>query len=156
VQGLGGMGSGGHGMGSDELRRLPRKRQPFGLSLPCTYVYCRDGDTPVISITGGIKWAIRLIGVDCPELGELGGHAAAEYADAVLSISGGCLSVEIPAPHDIIHPLKSLTFDRLPGFIWIGPDKTINELIIKTGHGTLADGWQLPMGGNNDENGSAA
>ena len=111
-------------------------RPPHGLCLPVEYRKCRDGDTVVVVLAESPRvWAIRLIDCWCPELHEPGGKEAKQYAEKVLSQCTH-LSVFLPAPHDIHNLLSNVTFDRLPGYLWINDDRTLNEIMVAGGHAT--------------------
>jgi endonuclease YncB( thermonuclease family) len=98
----------------------------------------RDGDTVEVRGQGtGLVWAIRLIDVWAPELhtGEQRQQAAASkaFVEEVLHRADPedlLLKVPLPKGENV---LKSLTFDRIPGYIWIG-DVCLNELIVAKGY----------------------
>lgn len=125
------------------MKHFLKQCPAYGLTLPATYKRCRDGDTVEVTITGGMIWAIRLIGVDCPEMDTDAGKRAKKYAEHIMDESNGVLSVHVPMPKDVEHPLRSLTFDRVPGYLFIGPDHTLNEMLICCGYGKVANGWTL-------------
>lgn len=108
-------------------------RPPAGLCLPVEIVRCRDGDTVEVSLRGSDRvWAIRLIDCWCKETrGEEReqGLKAKAYAEQLLS---QCRNphVFIPSPADIHNLLKNLTFDRIPGYIYLDGGSTLNQLMV--------------------------
>ena len=111
-------------------------RPPHGLCLPVEYRRCRDGDTIEVGIAGSRwVWAIRLIDCWCPELHKPGGKEAKQYAEKMMK---QCLhpAIFIPAPHDITNLLGAVTFDRIPGYIFLSKSKSLNELLVAAGHAT--------------------
>lgn len=113
------------------------ERPPFGLCLPCTFVRCRDGDTVEVSLPGSDHvWAIRLIRCWCKEMHEPGGREAKQFAEKILMQAGNTLSVFIPAPRDVHNLLRNLTFDRVPGYLYVNAEQTLNEMMVLGGHAT--------------------
>lgn len=116
------------------------KRPPHGLSLPCSFVRARDGDTIEVCFPGSDRiWAIRLIDAWCPEVRgpeRERGLAAKEFAEKCLDNAAASLSVHIPAPTDPVHLLGALTFDRIPGYIYLTDTDTLNGVLVKHGHAT--------------------
>lgn len=117
-----------------------------GIATPCSYNRTRDGDTVEVRISGSLVWAIRLVNVWAPELhsGEQRKQAAAAkaFVQEVLERADPAellLWVPLPKGENI---LKSLTFDRVPGYIWIG-DVCLNELIVAKGYASSTKGGQL-------------
>ena len=128
-------------------------RPERGVAAECDYIRTRDGDTVEISIGGDLVWAIRLINVWCPELrtGEQRQQAAAAKAfveEVMQRADPDELLVQIKWPRipkqekKRINPLKLLTFDRVPGFIWIG-DVCLNELIVAKAYASSTKGGVL-------------
>ena len=108
-------------------------RPPSGLSLPCRYRECRDGDTVVISLPGSDRqWAIRLIDCWAPEMSEPGGAESKAFAEHVLDNTEN-LHVWIPAPKHVTNLLKNLTFDRIPGHLFISSETTLSEMMVRAG-----------------------
>jgi endonuclease YncB( thermonuclease family) len=111
-------------------------RPAYGLCLHVKYARCRDGDTVVVSLVGSEReWAIRLIDTWCPELSEPGGKEAKVFAEQILTQCED-LAVYIPAPHDIHNLLANITFDRIPGHLFVSETKTLNVMLIEAGHAT--------------------
>jgi len=111
-------------------------RPAYGLCLPVQYVRCRDGDTVVVSLYDSEReWAIRLINTWCVEMHEPDGKEAKAYAEKILS---GCnnLALYIPAPHYLKNLLQNLTFDRIPGWLFISETRTLNEIMVAQGYAT--------------------
>ena len=105
----------------------------FGLHLPCKYVRARDGDTIEVQILSGLTWAIRLIGVNCFERYTGEGKAATKFVKDVLEEADD-LSVWLPAPKHAENLLKNLTFDRVPGHVFVG-ESNLADMIVHAGHG---------------------
>lgn len=121
-------------------------RPPAGLCLPCEFVKARDGDTIEVSLRGSERvWAIRLIDCWCAETRtrdaeeKAKGLAAKAFAESLISQAAG-LHVFIPAPADIHNLLKNITFDRIPGYIYLDGGQTLNELMVFCGHASKAKG----------------
>lgn len=116
---------------------------PFGLCLPCEYVESRDGDTVVVRVKNtSLNWAIRLIDTWAPEVKgstRLAGLQAKTFVHEVLEEAGDDLRVFIPAPEiHGPHPnlLQWLTFDRIPGYIFVDSKQTLNQMVVAAGHAT--------------------
>lgn len=93
----------------------------------------RDGDTIVVRVPNSSReWAVRLKDTWCPELSEPMGKKAKEYAEKAINDSK-FLALQLPLPEGV-NPLKSLSFDRLVGYVFISPTMTLNELMVYTGH----------------------
>ena len=128
--------------GEAAAQGIPATLPPYcTCCLPCIWRHCRDGDTVVISVQNPKKnqlssrhWAIRLIDVWCPEKHTPEGKKA-KHACEMLLEEAGDLSVWIPPPKKIENILANLTFDRIPGYIWLGQDQTLNEVMIRRGYG---------------------
>ena len=117
-------------------------RPPHGLCLPVVYKRSRDADTVEVSISGGaIIWAIRLKDINSPEARDPGGPEATEFTHQACS-TANTLSVWIPAPRKI-NILKSLSFDRIVGDLWIenvaerwddAKNGWLTSLLVSAGH----------------------
>lgn len=118
-----------------------------GLCLPCELEKVRDGDTVVVRVlAGAYQWAIRLIDCWAPEGYTNKGKAASAYAATILATTPN-LHVYIPAPNYTENLLKNLTFDRIPGYIYLSETKTLNELMVESGHATArkeSPPWSKP------------
>jgi len=109
---------------------------PTGLCVHVRYRRCRDGDTVEVSTRHSDRlWAIRLIDCWCPELREEGGHEAKEFAESVLSGADDVYAY-IPEPDNAVSLLKNLTFDRIPGYLFVGAGRSLNEMLVDAGHAT--------------------
>ena len=109
---------------------------PTGLCLHVRYVRCRDGDTIEVSTRHSERiWAIRLIDCWCPELREEGGPEARGYAEEVLEAADEVYCF-IPEPGNAVSLLKNLTFDRIPGYLFIGTGRSLNEMLVDANHAT--------------------
>lgn len=111
-------------------------RPEFGLCLPCRVRRCRDADTIEVSLPGSDRvWAIRLEGIDAPELRTAAGKAAKAWVEAVLDEAADDLAVWIPAPKDATRLLKGLlTFDRIVGDVWVGTERRLSRMLVDAGH----------------------
>ena len=110
------------------------QRPRFGLSLPCELIRIKDADTVVVSILRGrFRPAIRLIGADAPESDTQEGMAATAFAEELL---GNCtaLSLYIPATRHLENLLTNLTFERLPGYIFLDEYHTYSDALVQAGH----------------------
>jgi endonuclease YncB( thermonuclease family) len=95
-----------------------------------------DGDTVIVGAPGSkYEWRIRLIDTWRPEPREPGGKEAKQYAKKVL---GNCQhpAVFIPTPEDCHNLLSQITFDRIPGYIFVSETRTLNEMLVDGGHAT--------------------
>lgn len=117
-------------------------KPPHGLCLSCQFVRAVDGDTVEISFPGSVRvWKIRLVDAWCPETNRgpeesrAKGRAARQFTRECCERNAEHLSVFIPAPTDPINLLSALTFDRIPGYIYLTNEHTLNEAIVKHGHG---------------------
>jgi endonuclease YncB( thermonuclease family) len=127
------------------MTTAPTHCPPFGICLPITLAEVRDGDTVVVQIRHtNTLWAIRLKHCWCKEL--RGGteasrklaRAAKEYTRQVLEAADhGDLRLCIPFPEvdggDGLNILSFLTFDRVPGYIYVGPTQTLNRMLVAQG-----------------------
>lgn len=112
-------------------------RPPHELCLPVEYQRCCDDGTIVVSLAGSTRiWNIRLIDCWCPEMHEPGGREAKQYAEKILKQCSN-LAVYIPAPHDIHNLLANITFDRVPGHLFVNDTRTLSEMMVAGGHGTV-------------------
>lgn len=116
-------------------------RPPYGLSLPCRFVRARDGDTIEVAFPGSTRvWAIRLIDCWCeetnrgPEETRAKGQEAKAYARKLCEDHAHDMSVLILAPTDPLNLLSALTFDRVPGYIFLSSTLTLNEALVASGH----------------------
>lgn len=106
-----------------------------GLHLPCAFVRAFDGDIIEVRTLSGLTWTIRLIGVGVDRFGPCSDSMkAAKFIESVLEESGE-LSVWIPDPKHTENLLKNLTFDRIPGHIFIGSESNLADMIVNAGHG---------------------
>jgi len=109
-------------------------RPPLGLTLAARFISARDGDTQVYSLLDGrFRPAIRLIGVDCPEAHTDAGRAATRFVVNLLENTLD-ITVHIPTPRNVANLLANLSFDRLPGYVFLGPHRTLQDALLNTGH----------------------
>lgn len=108
-----------------------------GFVVPCLFKRARDADTLEFTPLGtAIIVAIRLIDVWAPELHrgdqrELAVAGQKWVTNYMNAADPADLLVRIPFPTGD-NPLKFLTFDRIPGYVWNG-DVLVNELIVVNG-----------------------
>jgi endonuclease YncB( thermonuclease family) len=96
-----------------------------------------DGDTVYVTPHGGIlEWPIRLIDCWAPELSEAGGIEARDHCRKLLAAAAGKLWLFIPPPRHQKWPLADLSFERVPGYVWLNETTTLNEAMIAAGHAT--------------------
>lgn len=113
------------------------KRRPTpGLVLSqVTVRNIRDGDTLTVSVSGSDReWAIRLIDCWCPERYSDEGKKATAFVEETLR-NVDSVMLHIPEPEHVTNLLRNLTFDRIPGWIWISEYQTLNDLIVERGFG---------------------
>ena len=95
------------------------------------YDRCRDGDTIVVRIPGSaFTWAVRLLDCWCPEKDTTIGLAAKKYAEETLAHTDLALYVPLPTGENI---LRSLSFDRIVGVLFINSVETLNTKLIEQG-----------------------
>lgn len=126
-------------------------RPPYGLSLPIRNFTLIDGDTVEFSfISLQYRWRGRLIDCWCLEDETEGGKLAAKEAARLVAQSkadGEQLSIYIPMPDTVkklfvgilasCNPLKGLTFDRIPLYVYLNDKATLNEKMVANGFATL-------------------
>ena len=112
---------------------------PAGLYLPVEMHALRDADTIVVSVPGSQwQWAVRLADCWAPERHTEEGRRAEAFAHELLTANraaGKELRLFLPAPTGR-QLLKALTFDRLVGWIYLDPLRTLNEALVAAGHAT--------------------
>lgn len=123
-------------------------RPPYGLCLPCTIERVVDGDTVVVTVSGVYHWAIRLFNCWADE--SRGPHKTDKGVDAkrfaerlVEQAKPDETAIEIPGEvlaqavtSDGINLLKILTFDRVVAVVWLDRKRSLNDVLIQTGHAT--------------------
>jgi len=121
----------------------PKVCPEFGITLPIKFHRSRDADTHEVKLPGGSTvWAIRLIKTWSPELNRGTEHdkriarLGTIYASKVLSESDD-LRLFIPIRKDFnlrgTNLLKAFSFDRIPGYIYVGKYRTLNQMLIDEG-----------------------
>lgn len=93
-------------------------------------------------------WAVRLLDCWCPEMREEGGPEANDFTNEVLA-NADELYWHVPFSEDInidgMNILKLPTFDRLLGYLYVGPTQTLNRMLVERGlasttkHGKLGE-----------------
>jgi endonuclease YncB( thermonuclease family) len=120
-------------------------RPPYGVSFPCRLHRVIDGDTIEVVISGSWAWRIRLIDCWCPEVKgpeKEAGLQAKQFAARALE-DARQLTVFVPFDmiverqgHGPINLLDFVTFDRVPAFLYLNEEETLNALLVKHGHAT--------------------
>lgn len=123
----------------------PTHCPPMGITVPVELVDVRDGDTIEVRLRGSnYVWAIRLMDCWAPELHRgpheergLARKSAAIAREILESADAGDLRLFVPWPEkfngETINPLSIATFDRVPGFIYVGPNQTLNRMMVAKG-----------------------
>lgn len=105
-----------------------------GVCLPVRVVRVIDGDTVVVRVPGiACEWHLRLIDVWAAERNTDQGQVAKAWLEHYLAANDarGVL-VHIPLPATPLNPLRNLTFDRVPSYLWTG-DRCVNSEIVAAG-----------------------
>jgi endonuclease YncB( thermonuclease family) len=111
-------------------------RPPAGFCLRVDLVRVVDGDTVIVRLPSSkYEWRIRLIDCWADELKTLKGRAAKAQCETLMKDK--VLHVWIPELTHVVELLKNLTFDRIPGYIFIDEDTTLNEEMVRTGYANL-------------------
>lgn len=116
----------------------------MGITVPVELVDVRDGDTVEVKLRGShYVWAIRLRDCWAPELhkGPIEHRALARKAkeiarEILTGADPGDLRLFIPWPAASEGPINLLglaTFDRVVGFIYVGPSQTLNRMLVNMG-----------------------
>lgn len=129
---------------------LPTPCPALGLTLNAELVRVRDADTIEWRVPGSaFVWASRLIDVWAPEtdsrdpaLKEIAVKGKA-FAKAQCEQAVG-LRVYIPLPKGP-QPLKGLTFDRIPSWVYLDDTTTLNELVVRNGFASRKKGGELGL-----------
>lgn len=133
--------------------QFPTQRPPTGICVPVEYERARDGDTIEVRLCGGaLTWAVRLIDCWCPELhrgsddSRRVARAGRDYVNETLrSADSGDLHWFVPLPKGSVsgaNILKLTSFDRLPGYLFIG-SKTLNQILVERGFASTAKHGEL-------------
>ncbi len=136
----------------------PTNCPPFGVTVPCRFLSVRDGDTVIVHVPGlEMSTAVRLLDAWCCETDskipaeKKIGLAAKAFAQQVLDSSdSGDLRLFVPFP-----PLKKgeavptvfdlLTFDRILGYLFVGPTHTLNKMLVDAGLASLTKEGQKDL-----------
>lgn len=112
------------------------------------FVRARDGDTIEWKLPGSaFVWASRLIGVWCYETDSKNeterriGLKAKEFVASECK-AAGVFGIFVPFGSSIKQPLKALTFDRIPSYVYLDGE-CLNEAIIRAGFGSSKKGGEL-------------
>lgn len=126
----------------------PAARPPAGLSLPVEFIRARDPDTIEISLPGSERvWAIRLIDCWAPETNRGPQASRAVARRGTRYATERCRTAEslhlfIPLPRGA-QPLKALSFDRIPGWLFVDETHTLNALVVEAGYASTTKGGPL-------------
>jgi len=99
----------------------------------CSVTTIIDGDTFNCILRSGIERTVRLIGINTPELGEVGGREAQNYLVQLLSTY-----IELRLEYDIQFEDK---YGRILAYAYLPNGKMINELLLEEG---LAQVMSIP------------
>lgn len=103
----------------------------FGfLVLPGKVISVADGDTLTIMDSGGTVQKIRLYGIDCPELRQAGGMAAADFARSLAFFS----KVKVQW-------IDKDKYGRSVGVVTLEDGRVLNEELLKNGHAWLYEAY---------------
>jgi endonuclease YncB( thermonuclease family) len=127
----------------------PASQPPLGLTAKVLLVRTRDADTIEVRLQGSAYiFAIRLIDTWCPETDSKNPGLKAialqgkKFTDARCK-SNNYLTVFIPLKATD-YPLKALTFDRIPAWVFIGEEETtLNEQLVTEGLASSQKGGKL-------------
>ena len=120
------------------------KAPPLGICIPCEWHRNRDGDTVEVKLRTGQIAAVRLIDCWCAEKHTANGRLATKFLDAYFGGNSSRgrmrLWVDLADPRadgivDLTDILKALTFDRVPGYLFVG-DSNVSEVMVESGHAT--------------------
>lgn len=103
-----------------------------GLTVAVNVVRVIDGDTVIVALPGSaFTWHVRLIDVWAPEINDRGGKDSLQFVESTLSNANEIL-LHIPLPEKTTNILSHLTFERIPGYLWIDGE-CLNDLIVSSG-----------------------
>ena len=80
---------------------------------------------------GGLVWPIRLDSINCPEKRDPGGFEAHDFVIKLLSNADLSVWVDAPKRKNI---LRSLSFDRIVGNLYIEGKGWLTDLLVEAGH----------------------
>ena len=83
-----------------------------------------DGDTLKLSLPDGTTETVRLLGINTPEVGELGSQAAAAFIESALATGGAVRLVRDLVDEDV--------YGRKLRYVWIG-DRMLNLELVEQG-----------------------
>lgn len=137
---------------SDKPIDYPHLVPPHGVCVSVEYVRLRDADTPVVKIRGGQwEWAVRLLGCWAPEMTDRRqGIVVAEGRDFADQTLRAAADLHLFVPFGALpnfgqaNPFELTTFDRILGWLFVGPSQTLNEMLVRRGFAASKKG--LPLG----------
>lgn len=115
-------------------------RPPLGLCVPVEYVRCRDADTVVVKLRTSQQVAVRLIDCWAAEAGTREGDRASDYCERLLAdareqnlpmVAWFPLACDRDKSGviDLTDMLKALSFDRVPGRLFVG-DRDLSVILV--------------------------
>lgn len=121
---------------------------PEGICVRCEWEKARDGDTVEVRLRTGQTCAIRLIDCWAEEKRTDAGRRAAHFLESLLEENDEQLWVWFPPLKDtdgdgvldLKEILAQMTFDRVPGRLFIGSED-VSELMIRHGLATREKQW---------------
>lgn len=129
----------------------PASPPPIGLCVPAHFAGTRDADTILVQLPGSsFIFALRLRDVWAPELSDKNATRREIAKHGKLWVQELCqdtpdLIVFIDLSGVGRQPLKALTFDRVPAYVWFagkeGP--TLNEQIVSNGFASSTKNGRL-------------
>lgn len=134
---------------SDEI---PHEQPPLGITFDADYVRARDPDTIEVRPAGmNIVIALRLIRTWAPELHSQDAEERSKSANGREWVNARLtdkkLRVFVPFSGVGEQPLKSLTFDRVPSWVYVKgmqPDNiTFNQMVVMNGFASSKKGGKL-------------
>lgn len=131
----------------------PKSCPPLGLHYPASYIKALDGDTVEASFFNPQWiWRFRLIDTWAPENDEQLGAEATKTAQEFIAASEQC-TIHIPLSKKAqkliakliksYNPLTGLTFERIPAYVYLREDQTLNRLMVTAGMASSTKGGEL-------------
>lgn len=122
---------------------------PKGICVDCKWEKARDGDTVELRLRTGQTIAVRLLGINCPEKNTQEGQDAKHFLESLLEENDNPLSLWLPPLKDtdgdgildVKEILSQMTFDRVPGVLFIGT-QDVGGILIRHGHAATLKGYK--------------
>jgi endonuclease YncB( thermonuclease family) len=126
----------------------PATCPPLGITLRAEFVRARDADTIEWRIAGSsFVWASRLIDTWAPEV------RGSDAELKAIAIAGKVYAKEqcekskklrVFIPFSIREqPLKALSFDRIPSYVYLDDFTTLNSAMVRAGYASTTKGGKL-------------